>query len=167
MMQPAKNNDWFNNLDTTIRGTAGEEIVQAYLQAKGWDIFPHAPGVKAKVDSFAMRPNTTGIDVIAVEIKTYARRYAYNQTGIDIADYFTYCEIIKTVPLTIVFVDAYEECLYGLPLHKTHERAIFEGNKCYFHLSDCQKMRDLTRAELSSIGWTKNIDYTNVPKFFI
>lgn len=157
----------FNDLRTTKTGTAGERIVKAYLQHQGWHVYPHAADLAAPVDFVTMKPKDGGFDIVAIEAKTYPRRFASDQTGIDSADYWTYREIIKTLPLTIIFADPYEECMYALPFHKVFERVTFDRTKCYFDLADCKKLRDLTRAEIGSIGWQKTIHYTNVQKFFI
>jgi hypothetical protein len=158
----------FNDLRTTKTGDVGEAIVQAYLQRQGWHVYPHAADLAAPVDFVTMKPKDGGFDIVAIEAKTYPRRFASDQTGIDSADYWTYREIIKTMEkLIIVFVDPFEECIYALPFHKVFERVTFDRTKCYFDLADCKKLRDLTRAEIGSIGWQKTIHYTNVQKFFI
>jgi|GEM_PF-3371875 len=157
----------FNDLLTTKTGDAGELIVQAHLQAQGWHVYPHMADIAAPVDCVAMKAKDGGFDIVAIEIKTYPGRFATYQTGFDSADYWTYREIIKTLPLTIVFVDPFEESIYALPFHKVYDRVMFDRTKCYFDLADCQKLRDLTRAEIGRIGWIKTIHYANVQKFFI
>ncbi|WP_421799468.1 hypothetical protein [Haliscomenobacter sp.] len=156
----------FNELPTTKKGDAGELIIEAHLHAQGWHVFPHMAGIAAAVDIVAMRPKEDGFDVISVEVKTYPRCHSYERTGIDAADYWTYREVIKVLKLTIVFVDPFEQCIYALQFHKAHDRVTFDRNKCYFDLSDCQKMRNLTKAELSRINWRSTTYYTNVQKYF-
>jgi len=156
----------FSELPTTKRGDVGELIVQSYLQRQGWHVYPHMADVAAPVDCFALRPKDDGFEVVAIEVKTYARRFAFDQTGIDTKDYWTYRDIIKIVPLTILFVDPYEACMYALPFKDVYERVIFDRTKCYFDLSDCKKVRSLTADELGQIGWKPTPYYKDVQKFF-
>jgi hypothetical protein len=157
----------FKDLPTTKTGDVGEAIVQAYLHRQYWHIYPHAADQAAPVDIVAIKPKDGGFDIIAVEVKTYPRRFAYDQTGIDSADYWTYREIIKTLPLTILFVDPFEACVYALPFHKVHDRVVFDRTKCYFDLADCQRVLSLTADELRRINWQPTPHYKDVQKFFL
>ena len=156
----------FSQLPTTKRGDVGELIVQSYLHRQGWHVYPHAEDQAAPVDIMAIKPKDGGFDIIAVEVKTYPRRFVFDQTGIDTADYWTYRDIIKTLPLTILFVDPFEACMYALPFKDVYERVVFDRTKCYFDLSDCQKMKSLTADELRWIGWKPTPYYKDVQKFF-
>ncbi len=156
----------FSELRTTKTGDIGEEIAQAYLQRNGWNIYPHDEGKAAPVDIMAIKPNDGGFDIIAVEVKTYPRRFAFDQTGIDTADYWTYRDIIKILPLTILFVDPFEACVYALPFHKVFDRALFDRNRCYFDLVDCRKVSSLDANQLGRIGWKPTPYYKDVQKFF-
>jgi len=156
----------FSELRTTKTGDIGEEIVRAYLHRQGWHVYPHAEDQAAPVDIMAIKPKDGGFDIIAVEVKTYSRRFAFDQTGIDTADYWTYRDMIKTLPLTILFVDPFEACMYALPFKDVYERVIFDRTKCYFDLADCQKVRSLTADELGRIGWKPTARYTGVARWF-
>lgn len=157
----------FSQLHTTRRGDVGEMIMNAHLHGQGWHVYPHFADMAAPVDCVGLRSNEDGFDVVAFEAKTYPRRFSYTQTGIDTADYWTYREIIKTIPLTIVFADPFERVLYALAFAKHYDKAIFEPGKVYFDLELCKPLRDLTADELRRIGWHPTPYYKNVQKFFL
>lgn len=158
--------DGFRNLKTTQRGKVGERIVREHLKEKGWCVYAPSFDGSFPVDGFALRSKEGGFDVVVFEAKTYPRRFAHSQTGIDLADFYTYKEIAQTLPLTIMFVDAFERCIYALNFREHSEKGVHEGGKVYFELEGMKKMRDLTRAELNSIGWIESASYRNVKRFF-
>lgn len=158
--------DSFENLKTTRRGNAGEDIVKEFLKEKGWFVFGRSFVGAYPVDGLALRPKDGGFDLIAFEAKTYPRLFSCSQTGVDMADYYTYQEIAQVIPLTIIFVDAFERCSYALSFREHLEKGVPKNGKVYFELELMKKLRVLTKAQLNSIGWIETANYRNVKRFF-
>ena len=151
---------------SNLVGDVGEVIVRRHLKKMDWTVFGQAFPGTAPIDGFAIRPKIDGCDVIAFEVKTYPRRFAYPQTGIDSKDFYTYKEVSKELPLSIIFVDPFECCMYGLPFRDNLEKGVFEGIKVYFDLALMKKIRGLTKEELRAINWKPTPHYQGVEKFF-
>ncbi len=166
-MSPARKakKDYIKHLSDQI-GDIGEIIVRNYFKKKGWVVYGQAFKGAAPVDGYATRFVEGKADVIAFEVKTYPRRFSYPKTGIDIADFYTYREISYAVPLTILFVDPFEKCIYALPFRDNHEKGRFEDGKVYFDLELMKRLTKLTNEDLAAIGWRPTAHYINVQKYF-
>ena len=134
----------FLNLRTTCKGAIGERIIERLIQANGWR-YEAAPDAPHQVDFFV----TIDGERIAVEVKTYARRYAKADTGIDAADYRTYSRM--NVRVLLIFVDSFEQCIYQQWVHRLHVTSTAHG-KVYFALHQFSVLRALTTSELSELN---------------
>lgn len=149
-----------------IVGDVGEQIAFEHLTKHGWIVYPHIDNKRAPIDFVTMRPKPDGFDVVLVEVKCYPRLYSKNMQGIDSADFFTYKELAKTLPLTLIFIDPFEQSIYALPFAKHYDKAIFEQTKVYFDLELCKPLRKLKPDELRRIGWKPSLYYKDVKKYF-
>lgn len=154
----------FNQLPTTKRGDIGEQIVDDYLIERGCRLYKPEEGPHP-IDRFMV--NAAG-HAFAYDVKTYPRLFSSNKTGIDIPDYYKYCQM-DPVPVLLFFVDAFEGCLYFHQLNRKdgHRAPVFDKQKVYFHLSDMTFCRSLTAGEVARIGGIKQPErYKNVKRHF-
>jgi hypothetical protein len=129
-------------------------------------VYPHPDDTSAPVDFITIRSKEGYYEFTAVEVKTYPRQFAYERTGVDNPDFYSYKELAKTMRVVIFFVDAYEEAIYCLLFSDVYDRAIFDRTKVYFDLAECTKVRGLTDAELKRINWQPTPYYQGTKKFF-
>ena len=157
----------FTELPTTRKGAVGEAIVIAHLLSKG--CMPYRPAINGphSIDLAVLDPS--GGQMYLIDVKTYARRFKADQTGIDAADYRTYRDLTSQFPqatVYVLFVDAYERCIYGARLLELEPFATLEGTKVYFPLSRMRPHRELTKAEVERIGVNNPQGYRYVAPYF-
>ena len=146
--------DAFSQLHTTRKGDAGEQIVHRYLATKGYKPYCQALDGPYPFDCIAYSEQDTRL--VIVEVKTYPRRYAYADTGIDLSDWSKYQSIATSNPLAfcLMFVDKFERAIYGADLRKLkvdRHGTGPTGRKVYFDLSRMELRRWLTADEVSCI----------------
>ena len=144
----------FSALPTTIRGDAGERIVHDYIKSKGYFPYQQALNVPYPLDIVAYSQDAGQLAL--AEVKTYPRRYAYADTGIDLADWETYLAIAAThrLPFALLFVDKFEEALYGADIRRLEVSKTGKGPtgpKVYFDLSQMHLRKRLAESEVASI----------------
>lgn len=156
----------FRQLPTTRKGEAGEQIAKKIFMDRG--AFPYAPAIDGPhpID-FAVMSKKGNITL--VDVKTYPRRYMAPQTGIDKADWESYQALHESTGLRVylMFIDAFEQCIYGAGLDVLKPTAKVEGDKVYFDLCYLQPMAKLSAEGLSKIGPIKSPErYKGVTPFF-
>ena len=149
----------FLNLRTTRKGAIGEQIIKDWIKAKGWQ-YEAAPDRAHTVD---FHVNMDG-EQIAIEVKTYARRYSSTDTGIDVKDYSTYCGMHLRVLL--LFVDPFEQAIYGQWINRLAVDSS-GGGKVYFRLHQFRVLRALTASELARLDkYTLSSRYALTEPYF-
>jgi len=157
----------FSELPTTRKGTAGERIVQRILQDKGYKVFAPTTDAPYPVDFVVMKQHGNAVNFIGlVDAKTYPRCHSYTRTGIDKKDFDTYVGLLKFLPVTIVFVDGFEEVAYALPLMLEHKNATFSHGRAWFELSAMTPLCKLTDADLRAINYKASPGYARTKRFF-
>lgn len=138
----------FSKLPTTQKGKVGEEIAFRYLEATGAKVYRHGKG-SYPLDSLIIQDG----QVYGVEVKTYARRYVNETTGIDGKDFDCYSSLYKRCRLRVVvlFVDPFEQCIYGGRVDQFAKYAKRTKGKVYFPLSCFQVLCRLTPDELAKL----------------
>jgi hypothetical protein len=157
----------FTALKTTRKGTAGEAIARAYFIGKEYQ--PFAPDFDGPhlIDFLIWNPNRRTLT--AVDVKTYARRFAAPQTGLDTADYKTYkaFEQDKGVKVYLMFVDAFEGAIYGAYLSDLGEPTAVSPGKVYFSLERVKLLDWLTPEDLATLAPIKEPErYRRVKPYF-
>lgn len=101
----------FEKLRTTRLGKAGEELAQKYFTAKGFHCYQPRKGKKHPFDMILLDKE---FNQIFAEIKTYPKRYAYNDTGVDTADWRSYVKLAAKgiAPVWLVFIDIQLQSMY-------------------------------------------------------
>ena len=157
----------FNDLPTTRKGTAGERIVQEILQHKKYKVY--APGEDAPfpIDFVVMKQDGHTVNFIGlVDAKCFPRCHSYTRTGIDKRDFDTYVGLLQFLPVTLVFVDGFEQMAYALPLALEHKNATFSHGKAWFELSAMTPLCKLSAADLRAIEYSSTPHYRGTKKFF-
>jgi hypothetical protein len=157
----------FTELKTTKQGTAGEDIARRYLIRNRY--LPFVPGFEGShpIDFITIKPGENSL--IAIDAKTYPRRYVAEQTGIDTADYFTYKSFEKALKLKVylMFVDPFERAIYGAYLSQLETLAIPESEKVYFPLHAFKLLDWLTPEDLTNLAPIKKPErYRRVKPYF-
>ena len=125
----------FQKLRTTKLGEAGEALIEKHFTAKGWTIYRPKRGKRHPLDMI-------GIDlqgrVLLIEVKTYPKRWAYSDTGIDARDWLAYLEIQRKNPnpILLVFIDIAQKSAYYFQIgYDLIQAAHAQGDKVYFPLA--------------------------------
>lgn len=87
------------------KGELGENIIQNYLENKGWIVY--RPFTKDKAHYFDIIATKDKEKVIAIDIKTKARLNNWAAQGINIKAYNEYIKFANTinVPFYLIFID--------------------------------------------------------------
>jgi len=166
-MRTQANKPKFSDLPTTRKGTAGERIVQRILQNKGYKAFAPTTDASYPVDFIVMKQHANAVNFIGlVDAKTYPRCHSYTRTGIDKKDFDTYVGLLKFLPVTIVFVDGFEQVAYALPLALEHTNATFSHGRAWFELASMTPLCKLSAADLRAIKYNPTPHYKGTKKFF-
>ena len=157
----------FNDLPTTRKGTAGENIVKEILRHKDYKVYTPGDDASFPVDFIVMKQDGNAVNFIGlVDSKCFPRCHSYTRTGIDKKDFDTYVGLLKFLPVTIVFVDGHERMAYALPLALEHKNATFSHGKAWFELSAMTPLCKLSAADLRAIKYTPTPHYQGTKKFF-
>lgn len=125
----------FLSLRTTKLGTAGEKFIERHLRAKGLKVYKPGRG-KHPIDFAAI---DTGNRVWLVDVKTYPRRWAYADTGVDTKDWKVYCRLADQNGnrVLLYFVDLKEQSVYRYRITPELRAKAYDHNgKTYFPLAD-------------------------------
>jgi len=165
--QVKENENEFLDLPTTQKGTAGEAIVQRILQEKKYKFYSPGEDGSFPVDFVVMKQHGNAVNFIGlVDAKTYPRCHSYTRTGIDKKDFDTYVGLLKFLPVTIIFIDGFEEVAYALPLMLEHKNATFSHGRAWFELSAMTPLCKLTDADLRAINHKASPGYHSTKRFF-
>lgn len=157
----------FQDLPTTRKGTAGEKIVKEILRRKGYKAFNPGWDDSFPVDFVVMKQDGGAVNFIGlVDAKCFPRCHSYPRTGFDKKDFDTYVGLLKFLPVTIVFVDGFEEMAYALPLSLEHKNATFSHGKAWFELSVMTPLCKLSAADLRAIKYNPTPHYQGTKKIF-
>lgn len=150
----------FKALETTQKGYAGEYLVKNLIERSGWIVYESTADVPHVIDFVCMKKNGPGL--IAVDVKTYPRRWCCHDTGIDYADFEKYhaFEQETGIAVHIVFVDEIEAAVYGQRLRELATQARPDGNKVYFPLEAMRLHRYLHDDEVDKIRAVSTTDAT-------
>ena len=87
------------------KGDLGEQIVQYFLEGRGWIVY--RPFTKDKAHYFDMMATKNKEKAVAIDVKTKARLNNWPAQGIDIKHYKQYMNFISKVniPFYLIFVD--------------------------------------------------------------
>lgn len=100
------------------KGELGEQIIQTYLEGRGWIVY--RPFTKDKAHYFDAIITKNKEKVIAIDVKTKARLNKWKAQGINIKAYNEYKNFIDkvNVPFYLIFID--DKCgdVYSAELSK-------------------------------------------------
>lgn len=163
----------WNNKREVIKSNIGENAVDADLIEKGWVIYHPMKGLNKghPFDRLCAKPDKKSL--LVAEVKTKARRIDYDDTGFNISQYETYCNIREKHNLLffIYFVDHIEgvvngiqmQGIYGNFLHVLEERhgeltkgklityPLRQNGIIYFPLVRMNKIADLSQEDIESL----------------
>lgn len=146
------------------KGAIGERTVRAMLEDKGFVVYlPVTEGAHA-FDIMAIKDKTK---VIALDVKSKARRTKYNDTGIDQKHFDVYLSFSEkhNMDFWLVFVDEHEKRIYGNSIRELEKGCVVGGKKYpiiernardgkqirYWHISQMhhfQKINEAVSAQL-------------------
>jgi len=149
------------------KGKIGERIIKSFLENKGYIVYtPNTAGAHA-FDFLAIKDKEKAI---IAESKTYPKRKFYNDTGIDIKNYYKYKIISENhnMPVFLFFIDDVKNEIYGnwlselekeyndgkikYPLRKNGKTGI----KIYFSLNSMRHISFLNGNEIKEIKQFNN-----------
>ena len=130
-----KNSDWARSVQ---KGNVGEDIVQAFLERKGFVVYKPITGGAHPFDMLAVKDKRL---CIAAEVKTKALRTHYQDTGFNKSTYYDYVEfsIKHNMDIFVFFVDENKSEVYGNWLKKLEQpRTVNMGGKVVHYPRDEQ-----------------------------
>lgn len=125
----------FRSLQTTKLGTAGEKFIERHLKAKGLQVYKPGRG-RHPIDFLVIDQSA---NIWSLDIKTYPKRFAYADTGVDTKDWKKYCSLAERNGnrVLLYFVDLMEETVYRYRITDELKAKAYEhGGKTYFPLAD-------------------------------
>jgi len=160
------------------KGDTGEEIIRLYLEKKDYIVYKPVTDKPHRFDNMVYKGTHKPR---IVEIKTYARRNRYPDTGIDLPHYHIYKKYNDDI--YIFFVDELEGSVYGNKLsiletptivgNKKYPLKVMtsSGNKIFFPLCLMEKYFELPEVLIDKIrkNQTRNnkYGYSNANNFEI
>ena len=169
--------DWEQRQEVII-GNYGEDIVSSCLEKYGFIVYRTNTNKSHPIDMICIDDKDVEM---YFEVKTKPRRFAHEDTGIDIHSWNRYINFLKLHDKTIYiyFVDEFEESIYYLNLNNIYKKKKFtineEDNICYFNLNDMKLSKRLTLIEILKFKLLrlelnhpiKQYDkYKNLPRYF-
>lgn len=147
--------DNWANKPQVIKGTFAEEIVDNYLESRGYIVYsPKTEGAHA-FDKLAIKGKE---QVVIAECKAKARRNFYPDTGIDVRHYNEYKLIQNkhSIPVFIFFIDEMMAEVYGNSLNQLTKPKEIKGLKyplerngiIYFPLENMRHVCKLTEEQV-------------------
>jgi len=169
--------DWHSNKEVE-KGDIGEEIIIKYLEKKGYIVYKPITDGPHRFDNMVYKETQKSR---IVEVKTYARRNIYPDTGIDLPHYHVYKKYSEDI--YIFFVDELEGSVYGNKLSILETPTIINnkkyplkiitafGDKIFFPLCLMEKYFELPEKLINAIRkkQTRNdkYSYSSANKFKI
>ena len=121
---------------TARKGAIGEAIIKSILESKGLIIYECRQDKPHVVDFYVQHK---GGKLLAVEVKTYPRRYNSETTGVDLPDFHTYVGLLaQGVDVLLFFVDEFEGLIYMSWISDLQRQAKSYRGKVYFPLQAMQ-----------------------------
>ena len=147
------------------KGEIAERIVDAYLRQLGYMIYSPIVDGPHPIDRICALPNKR---LFFVDIKTKKRREKYDDTGMDLQDYYEYNQLMKqhNIPICLIWVDDHEkeQRVYGRKLETLNKPITINGIKyplekpnhswkgiVYFPLQIMKHLKNLTPIELKQL----------------
>lgn len=125
-MGTIQRNSEFEKLTTTQKGNIGEQIVQDFLEGKGFVCYRPVTEKAHPFDFLAIKDKTIAI---AAEVKTKALMNKWKATGFNLSSYKDYSRFSKNhnMLIFIFFVDENMKQIYGNWLHELEKPCIVSG----------------------------------------
>lgn len=148
----------FDQFLTTKKGSKGELVFHEYCRRNGRTPFPVAAKGKHIIDLTVYNPQQGTFT--AIDVKAYPRLYSTPMTGLDTLDLATYRKLNETsgLPVWIVFVDVFEQAIYGAAVNDLPEPDRIGNYKSYYWLDRFRLFHRLTPTELKQLGPIKSPD---------
>ncbi len=107
-----ENTDIWENKDSVKKGNYGENIINTYLEDKGYVVYRPITDGPHCFDHLAIKDKK---QVIIAEVKTKAKLNNYDETGFEYKHYLEYKFISgkHNIPVFIFFVDEMLKEVYG------------------------------------------------------
>lgn len=167
-----QNFSW-NDRKTVLKGNYAEDIINNYLEVKGYVIYNPTTSGPHAFDKLAIKNKE---NIIIAECKAKARRNKYLDTGINYRHYNEYKKIQEkyNIPVFIFFIDEMEKKIYGNFISKLESNTTSQnkqypsieitrrGDKIiYFPLKNTRFISDLQDADIEYLKKhsTRNYEY--------
>lgn len=135
-------------------------VVQ-HLESKGWTVWRSEKEDSAGIVALhRMYPQ-----MIIVSVKAQLRSNKTVETPMNQSEYKKLLEFCGACPVWIMFIDAFERCIYSFDLNRYKDQVRHVKDKVYLHLSSMKYVRDLTLYELRELGDVP-ARYATVKRFF-
>jgi hypothetical protein len=143
------------------KGDIGENIVKLKLEKHGWICYKVETDGSHPLDKFAIKNNK----IIALDIKTKAKRNKYDDTGIDERLYKLYKDFStkNKIEFYVIFVDEVAKKVYGNKLTELDEPIII-NNKKYPSIEKCKNGVEMRYWAIKNMKYICNISDEDVKK---
>lgn len=103
----------FNQLPTTKKGRGAEKLVASLLEKAGFSVYLPRLNKSHPIDLGLIHNKTLRLSF--ADVKCYPAR-ADGFSGVDYADFSTYCKLAEQVPVSILFLDEQNQSVRELKL---------------------------------------------------
>jgi hypothetical protein len=153
------NSSWKNRLQV-IKGDYAEEIIDSYLESKGYVVYNTKTPTAHAFDKVAVKDKQ---QVMIAECKAKARRNKYADTGINKRHYdqYKFIQDKHKIPVFIFFIDEMLKKIYGNFIELLERRTIIETkqypcieatqygeNIIYFPLQNVREVAELSEEQV-------------------
>ena len=151
----------FKEQTVTKKGDVGEDIVDNLLHSKGIHTYKPSFDGPHPIDRLCFENIDNGYKLYALDVKTKELRLKYPDTGYPISNYEVYCEINKTTPVLILFIDKTKREIYGNYLSELNKKVTVndwnypdtknKDNIIYFPYCSMKVYANLTDVDIKEI----------------
>ena len=135
--------------------------VVSHLETKGWIVWRSDKEEQARLVALhRMYPG-----MIIVSVKAQLRGNKTVETAISQSEYKKLLEFCGSCPVWVMFIDAFERCIYSFDLNRYKDQVRQVKDKVYLHLNNMKYVRDLTLHELRELEEVPP-RYAHVKRFF-
>ena len=143
----------FSQMETTKKGDLGEHIATRYLRQQGWIIYVNDVDAPHPIDLCGIIES----QICLFDIKTKARRRNYDDTGMDLSDWYHYHTLQQANPgvmVILIWVDEVTGTIYGRSLNTLSDpsHCHVDGDIIYFNLDQMATIATLTDEEIAQLG---------------
>ena len=134
------------------KGNIGEQIIQKYLENKGWIVYK--PFTENKPHYFDMLCTYNKEKVIAIDVKTKARLNKWNAQGIDLKHYNEYLNFMKITKVSFysIFVDDQNGEVHLAEIKKLNN-PIYPNNKIIaWDVNNMHYLFNISQEEINKIS---------------